>query len=93
MVTYGNASRQHLQLPASPFLFNNITLKGFNLSQWIANHSKEDRYAMRKELFDLIAAGKLKFWLETHRLTDWESAFEKALEEQKNRKVVMILDK
>ena len=95
MVTYGNGSRDHLKLPASLFLFNDIKLKGFNLQKWVETHTKEEREQMIAELAGMVGKEEngLRFWLQTHRLSDWEEAVEKALSVQKNRKVVMVLDK
>jgi mitochondrial enoyl-[acyl-carrier protein] reductase / trans-2-enoyl-CoA reductase len=93
LVVYGNSSRQHLQLPSSAFFMNNINVKGFSLEEWVELHSKEERARMVGELCDLVEAKKLRFWLETHRMSDWESALQKALEMQKNRKVVMMIEK
>ena len=92
-MTYGNSSRQHLQFPSSLFLHNNINMKGFNLSKWVEEHSTEERLAMLKELGDLVSEKKLRFWLETHRFSDWKSAFDTAFNEQTNRKVVMMMEK
>uniref|UniRef100_A0A7S4L2U0 enoyl-[acyl-carrier-protein] reductase n=1 Tax=Paramoeba aestuarina TaxID=180227 RepID=A0A7S4L2U0_9EUKA len=95
MVTYGNSSKDHLKLPASLFLFNDIKLRGFNHQQWVENHTKQERQELINDLAGQIGEeeGGLRFWLQTHRLSDWEEALEKALYTQKNRKVVMILDK
>mmetsp|Transcript_19925 Transcript_19925/g.55983 ORF Transcript_19925/g.55983 Transcript_19925/m.55983 type:complete len:357 (-) Transcript_19925:29-1099(-) len=92
MVTYGNSSRTHLQLPARVFLHNDLRLRGFNLAQWVAEHSKEEVRDMVKEVSDLVVAEKVRFWIETHRLTDWEEALQ-AADSQGNRKVVLHLDK
>jgi trans-2-enoyl-CoA reductase len=93
LVVYGNSSRQHLKFPASSFLFEGIRVRGFNMAQWVATHSKEERVAMVKELGDLVAAGKLKYSLQTHSFSDWNNAINKALEEQTNSKIVMLLEK
>jgi len=93
LVVYGNSSRQHLKFPASSFLFESIRVRGFNLAQWVATHSKEERVAMVKEVGDLVASGKLKYWLQTHSFSDWSNAVDKAMKEQTNSKVVMLLEK
>eukprot|EP00009_Paramoeba_aestuarina_P012737 CAMPEP_0201540082 /NCGR_PEP_ID=MMETSP0161_2-20130828/70754_1 /ASSEMBLY_ACC=CAM_ASM_000251 /TAXON_ID=180227 /ORGANISM="Neoparamoeba aestuarina, Strain SoJaBio B1-5/56/2" /LENGTH=351 /DNA_ID=CAMNT_0047947529 /DNA_START=80 /DNA_END=1135 /DNA_ORIENTATION=- len=95
MVTYGNSSKDHLKLPASLFLLNDVKLRGFNLQQWVENHTRQEREEMINKLAGMIGEKEqegIRFWLQTHRLSDWEEALDKALYTQKNRKVVMMLD-
>lgn len=93
MVTYGNSSKTFMQLPASLFINKGITLTGFNMVNWLQNHSTVERDAMVKEVSDLVEAKKLRFWLETHRFSDWEKALDRASRMRLNRKVVMHMEK
>lgn len=93
IVTYGAMSRKPVTLPASPFLFKNISLKGFWLSKWIQQHSTSERTAMYSQLIDLINAGKLRLWLERHNLSKISEAVRRAQEPMRDRKVVLVLDK
>eukprot|EP01122_Echinamoeba_exundans_P010600 TRINITY_DN39_c1_g1_i1.p1 TRINITY_DN39_c1_g1~~TRINITY_DN39_c1_g1_i1.p1 ORF type:complete len:359 (-),score=92.15 TRINITY_DN39_c1_g1_i1:105-1181(-) len=93
IVTYGAMSRKPVTLPASPFLFKNISLKGFWLSKWIQQHSQAERTAMYSQLVDLINAGKLRMWLERHDLSKISEAVRRAQEPMRDRKVVLVLDK
>lgn len=93
IVTYGAMSRKPVTLPASPFLFKNISLKGFWLSKWIQQHSQAERTTMYSQLVDMINAGKLRLWLERHDLSKISEAVRRAQEPMRDRKVVLVLDK
>ncbi|VDN06769.1 unnamed protein product [Thelazia callipaeda] len=41
MVTYGGMSKQLIQAPTGPFIFKNIQLRGFWISQWYKQHENE----------------------------------------------------
>ena len=43
VVTYGGMSRKPLTAPIGPLLFNNVSLRGFWMTQWVANNSAEVR--------------------------------------------------
>jgi len=89
MVTYGGMSRKPVTVPTSQFLFKNITLKGFWLTRWIEQHSKEERKKMLDNLFDLIREGKMKLWMETVEFSQFAYALQKVKEPQTGRKVVV----
>ncbi|KAI9360708.1 hypothetical protein BD770DRAFT_384674 [Pilaira anomala] len=58
-VTYGAMSRKPLSLPASLLIFKNISFHGFWVSKWSDVHTEEERYAMLKDVVDLMSQGKL----------------------------------
>ncbi|KTG40062.1 hypothetical protein cypCar_00002502 [Cyprinus carpio] len=61
MVTYGGMAKRPLQIPAKSFIFHNVTLKGFWLTQWKRKH-KEDKAqlkAMLNAVCDLMRGGQL----------------------------------
>lgn len=93
IVTYGAMSRKPVTLPASPFLFKNISLKGFWLSKWIQQHTQTERTAMYTQLIDMMNSGKLRLWLERHNLSQIAEAVRRAQEPMRDRKVILVLDK
>ncbi|XP_050994565.1 enoyl-[acyl-carrier-protein] reductase, mitochondrial isoform X2 [Labeo rohita] len=61
MVTYGGMAKRPLQIPAKSFIFHNVTLKGFWLTQWKREH-REDKVqlkAMLDAVCDLMRGGQL----------------------------------
>lgn len=60
LVNYGAMSGQPCQVSPASFVFRNVTLRGFWLSQWFRNASPEQRMAVFGEIAQLIAGGKLK---------------------------------
>lgn len=77
LVTYGAMSKQPVVLPNSLFIFRNITHKGFWLTKWVKEHSKEERAAMISELTELVRNKKLKIFVETFKLKHFEQALER----------------
>ncbi len=48
--------------PTGPFIFNDLTLKGFWMTRWNAEHAPSDpaRLTMLRTLFNMIEKGQLK---------------------------------
>lgn len=59
MVTYGAMARQPVTVPASIFIFKDITLHGFWLSIWNEKFP-EEKAAMVEEILKWTADGKFK---------------------------------
>ncbi|KAF8453697.1 hypothetical protein BGX38DRAFT_1249651 [Terfezia claveryi] len=59
IVTYGAMARQPITIPASLFIFKNLSLRGFWISEW-AQEYVEEREKMLKEIFGWIRKGWLK---------------------------------
>lgn len=61
MVTYGGMSRQPVIGPVGSLIFNDLTLRGFWMTQWNKEHfSDPQRQQMLDDLFQLAKGGKLK---------------------------------
>ncbi|KAI8996983.1 hypothetical protein BDB01DRAFT_769400 [Pilobolus umbonatus] len=58
-VTYGAMSKSPLSIPASLLIFKNISFHGFWVSKWGEIHSPEERYAMFKDITQLMSQGQL----------------------------------
>ncbi|KAF8436769.1 hypothetical protein BGX38DRAFT_1332929 [Terfezia claveryi] len=59
MVTYGAMARQPITIPASLFIFKNLSLRGFWISKW-AGEKVEEKEKMLEEIFEWIRKGWLK---------------------------------
>jgi hypothetical protein len=46
MITYGGMSRRPVMVPTGRQIFNDISLRGFWLSRWVQQNSKEERQKM-----------------------------------------------
>lgn len=92
MVTYGGMSNKPIVVPSSLLLFKNIKLRGFSLSQWVQEHSAEEREKMLNELWDMVKAKTLRHWMERHEFeVDFHEALRRSKEEQKNRKLLFVM--
>jgi len=92
MVTYGGMSKQPITVPTSPFIFHNITLKGFWMTRWVETHSKAERDEMLQELSKLIIDKKLLAMIETHKFSEFNYALEKSQQDGQDRKVVLKMN-
>lgn len=86
LVTYGGMSKQPVTLPASTLLHNDIMVKGFWMSRWNQEASKEDRAQMFADVTKMFEEGKLKMWVECHPFKDFKYALKKAVEPYQFRK-------
>jgi NADPH:quinone reductase-like Zn-dependent oxidoreductase len=59
LVTYGAMSKQPLSLPASLFIFKNLTTHGFWQNQWYQTHSRSEREQLVARLTSLISEKKV----------------------------------
>jgi len=84
-------SKKPVQIPTSLFIFKNIQLKGFWLTQWLKDHSAAEREAMINHFSDLIAQEKFSLFLQKHRFDQFQQAL-LSNEEQRDRKVVFDFD-
>jgi trans-2-enoyl-CoA reductase len=89
LVTYGGMSRRPIVIPTSALIFNNITLKGFWLTQWLEQNPVEQRQKMLDSIYDLIRRDKLKIWMETWKFDSFQDALKKNDLPQKDRKVIL----
>ena len=59
MITYGAMARQPVAIPASLFIFNNISLRGFWVSEW-AKGKDAEKEKMLEEIFGWMRKGWVK---------------------------------
>eukprot|EP01126_Amoeba_proteus_P010080 TRINITY_DN1390_c0_g1_i6.p1 TRINITY_DN1390_c0_g1~~TRINITY_DN1390_c0_g1_i6.p1 ORF type:complete len:358 (+),score=64.47 TRINITY_DN1390_c0_g1_i6:239-1312(+) len=77
MVTYGGMSYKPVTVPTAPFIFNDITLKGFWMSRWYSEHNDTERKELFNRLIHLVQEEKLRIWTENH---DFREGFDVALD-------------
>ncbi|RKP09376.1 hypothetical protein THASP1DRAFT_28826 [Thamnocephalis sphaerospora] len=71
-VTYGAMSRQPLTLPASAFIFKDISAHGYWMTRWMEDKRegrREERAQMLNELIGMLRAGTL--WPPIAEVTRW----------------------
>jgi len=89
LVTYGGMSRKPIKIPTSLFIFKNLQMKGFWLTQWLKDHSAEEREAMRNKIFQAIKSKDLTLFLETWEFDKFPAALERISDPTRFRKVVL----
>lgn len=60
LVTYGAMSRQPLALPAGLVIFNNMSVKGFMMNRWYAQHGRAARQHLMRTLVARYQDGTLE---------------------------------
>lgn len=94
MVTYGSMSKQAMKLPTDVIKERNLTLEGFWMSQWNADHPIDSaaRADMLTVVSDMITNDQLSFFFELHDFDDWKHALAVSQEPFRLRKVVLNMD-
>jgi len=91
LVTYGGMSKRPVMIPTSRLIFQDITAKGFWLSRWLTQHSKEEREKMLNQIADFIRRGALNQPVEEFPLEKFPDALDRALEGYRHGKVLLRL--
>jgi len=91
MVTYGGMSLKPVIIPSSLFIFNDINLKGFWMSQWYESHTLEERINLLNKFIQLIDSHKLRLWSEKHEFVEgFDTALDRAINSfSRDRKVLL----
>uniref|UniRef100_A0A0N4ZYP6 Enoyl-[acyl-carrier-protein] reductase, mitochondrial n=1 Tax=Parastrongyloides trichosuri TaxID=131310 RepID=A0A0N4ZYP6_PARTI len=78
MVTYGGMSKQPVQCLTGPFIFKNISLRGFWMSRWYTiKENEEERNKMYDDIYEMYKSGELKnVKLEKRSLDNYEIAIQ-----------------
>ena len=92
LVTFGGMSRKPIIIPTSPFIFSDITLRGFWLTRWVEQNSKVERQKMIDEIAELIKNKQLVLFQETFKFSDFDSAVKANNQSYRSRKVVLKMD-
>ncbi|KAF0696361.1 Aste57867_12875 [Aphanomyces stellatus] len=91
-VTYGGQSHEPVMTSTTALVFNDISLRGFWMSEWAKNAPVAERKAMLSELAGLYADGKLKSWVETYPLANFDQALDAVVTRSTKRKVVVLFE-
>uniref|UniRef100_A0A0K0FNC9 Enoyl-[acyl-carrier-protein] reductase, mitochondrial n=1 Tax=Strongyloides venezuelensis TaxID=75913 RepID=A0A0K0FNC9_STRVS len=77
MVTYGGMSKQPVQCLTGPFIFKNISLKGFWMSHWYTiTENESNRNKMYDDIYEMYKSGDLKnVKFQNSSLEDYETVF------------------
>ncbi|XP_062254830.1 enoyl-[acyl-carrier-protein] reductase, mitochondrial isoform X2 [Platichthys flesus] len=94
MVTYGGMAKQPVTVPVSALIFKDVKVRGFWVTQWKRDHSKDERAvrAMVDELCSLIQQRKLTAPACTEvGLRDFSKALESSMKPFTSAKQVLII--
>ncbi|XP_008937223.1 PREDICTED: trans-2-enoyl-CoA reductase, mitochondrial, partial [Merops nubicus] len=94
MVTYGGMAKQPVMVPVSAFIFRDLRLRGFWVTQWRKDHAQdpESVATMMDTLFQLIRRGQLTAPAYTEvPLQDYRAALEVAMKPFTSSKQILLL--
>ncbi|XP_028937382.1 enoyl-[acyl-carrier-protein] reductase, mitochondrial isoform X2 [Ornithorhynchus anatinus] len=92
MVTYGGMAKQPVLASVSMFIFKDIRLRGFWMTQWKKDHSLEDFRAMLLHLSSLAQRGQLSAPLCSEvPLQDYRAALDAAMQPFSSAKQVFVM--
>ncbi|NXR12430.1 MECR protein, partial [Semnornis frantzii] len=94
MVTYGGMAKQPLTVPVSAFIFRDVRLRGFWMTQWRKDHARdqESLTTMMDTLCQLIQRGQLTAPVCTEvPLQDYKAALENAMKPFISSKQILLL--
>lgn len=92
LVTYGGMSKEPLTIPHDLLTYKQLKLRGFWISTWYDNHTREEASVMLNHIADQVRAKQLSFFYRMHDLDDFDFALQRATEPFQDRKVVLNLD-
>ncbi|XP_068015504.1 enoyl-[acyl-carrier-protein] reductase, mitochondrial [Melanerpes formicivorus] len=94
MVTYGGMAKQPLMVPVSAFIFRDVRLRGFWMTQWRKDHAQDQESldTMMDTLCQLIQRGQLTAPACTEvPLQDYKAALENAMKPFISSKQILLL--
>ncbi|XP_064028632.1 enoyl-[acyl-carrier-protein] reductase, mitochondrial isoform X2 [Pogoniulus pusillus] len=94
MVTYGGMAKQPVMVPVSAFIFRDVRLRGFWMTQWRKEHAQdqESLTTMMDTLYQLIQRGQLTVPACTEvPLQDYKAALENAMKPFMSSKQILLL--
>jgi len=94
MVTYGGMSKQPVTVPTGSLIFQDVSVRGFWMSQWNIDHQKDaSKVNMLNEVCSMVQKGQLKAPpCKTHSLSDFQTAISEALQPYSKTKHLFILN-
>ncbi|RHY01417.1 hypothetical protein DYB25_005740 [Aphanomyces astaci] len=91
-VTYGGQSHEPVLVSTTALIFQDVSVRGFWLSEWSKTAPVAERKAMLSELATLFEQGKLRSWVQTYPLADFDQALDTVVHRLTKRKVVLLLE-
>ncbi|XP_074018156.1 enoyl-[acyl-carrier-protein] reductase, mitochondrial [Numenius arquata] len=94
MVTYGGMAKQPVMVPVSAFIFRDVQLRGFWMTQWKKDHAQDQKSltSMMDTLCQLIRRGQLTAPACTEvPLQDYKAALEASMKPFISSKQVLLL--
>nr|XP_005509731.2 enoyl-[acyl-carrier-protein] reductase, mitochondrial isoform X1 [Columba livia] len=94
MVTYGGMAKQPVTVPVRAFIFQDVRLRGFWMSQWRKDHAqdRDSVSSMMDALFQLIRRGQLSTPACTPvPLQDYRAALENSMKPFTSSKQILLL--
>ncbi|KAK2518519.1 Mecr [Columba guinea] len=94
MVTYGGMAKQPVTVPVRAFIFQDVRLRGFWMSQWRKDHAQDQDSvsSMMDALFQLIRRGQLSTPACTPvPLQDYRAALENSMKPFASSKQILLL--
>jgi len=90
LVTYGAMSRKPIQVTTSPFIFNNITMKGFWYSKWEdENGNSVEKKKMINEIINYSVSKQLTIFIQLNKFSEFQNALEQQYRPFPQRKLVL----
>lgn len=89
IVTYGGMSRKPVTVSTSVLIFNDLHLRGFWLSRWTQNSTKQQRDDMLQDIARMYDDGHLRSHTESFALDDFAQAFATTKQPYRNKKVLL----
>jgi len=95
MVTYGGMSKRPLMVPTGSFIFNDVRLRGFWMSQWNKEHvNSPERREMWHYLCGLVRKGRLFPPIyRTVPLEHFKDGIKRTMEPYTTQKQILVMDK
>jgi len=92
MITYGGMSRQPVAIPTSLLIFKDIDARGFWMTRWLTQASEQERQQMLDDICAMYRQQKLRVWIEKHPFSKFDIALTRAVEQRKDRKVLLTFE-
>ncbi|XP_015739143.1 enoyl-[acyl-carrier-protein] reductase, mitochondrial [Coturnix japonica] len=92
MVTYGGMAKQPVTVPVSAFIFRDVRLRGFWMTQWKKDHDKQSMASMVDTLCQMVREGQLSApTCTTVPLEDFKKALAASMQPFTSSKQILLL--
>ena len=91
MVTYGGMSRRPVVIPTGSLIFKDHSFRGFWMTRWSQENSREKREEMLVDLCNLAKAGLFQVDAVRVPLSDFRAAMSESLKSYKSGKQLLVM--